>query len=58
MNEIGLSKRRASEIDEERDAQFRGQYQDLIQQFPDKVDRLLAVTTRVRFDLVVILRRG
>ena len=36
---------------EARDAQLRDQYQDLIQQFPDKVDRLMAVMTRVRFDL-------
>ena len=36
---------------EARDAQFRGLYQDPIEQFPDKVDQLLAVTTRVRFEL-------
>ena len=48
MNVIGLSKRRMSEINEDHDAPLRGQYQDLIQQFPDKADRLLAVTTRVR----------
>ena len=48
---IGLSKPSESEIIEARDAQFRGLYQDPIEQFPDKVDQLLAVTTRVRFEL-------
>ena len=36
---------------EARDAQLRGQYKDPVEQFPDKVDELLAVTTRVRLDL-------
>ena len=53
---LGLSKPSESEIIEERDAQLRGEYQDLIQQFPDKADRLLAVITRVRFNLFDIVR--
>ena len=52
MGVIGLSKPSESEIIEARDAQLRGQYQDLIEQFPDKADRLLAVMTRVRSELV------
>ena len=53
---LGLSKPSESEIIEARDAQLRGLYRDPIEQFPDKVDQLLAVATRVRFYLLEIDR--
>jgi hypothetical protein len=58
MDVIGLSKPSESEMIEARDARMRGQYRDLIGQFPEKADRLLAVITRVSFDVIAIDRYG
>ena len=53
---VGLWKASENEMIEARDAQLRALYQHPLDQFSDKVDRLLAVTARVRFDLVAVHR--
>ena len=44
---LGLEKPTEEEIFEERDARMRGEYVDLIQSFPDKIDQLLNALNRV-----------
>ena len=53
---VGLWKPSENEMIEARDVQLRALYQHPLDQFSDKIDRLLAVTARVRFDLVGVHR--
>ena len=49
---IGLVKPSEDELNAEQDARMRANYYDPIDQFPDKIDRLIAVIQRVCiFDL-------
>ena len=47
IDKLGLKKPSGGEIVEERDAQMRSQYIDPIEHFPNKIDQLLTVLTRV-----------
>ena len=47
IEKLGLKRRTASDMLEERDRRMRSQYVDPVENFPDKIDQLLQELTRV-----------